>query len=217
MSLDLQQLRDGVRRILGVDAIDPGWADTDVDLLLNESFWEISDAFDFRIEETSTSQVLVAGTRQYNLVNPLVSIKQISIEDLNSNQHSNLEPMDVLVYEQLYANTPSAEGKPTNYVRRGQGFTVWPTPNNAYTLIIYTKETLGSLASEGPTTIPEAWHEVIKYGAGWRGFIALGDYNRSSALQKVQLRLMSTKEEPRVDEKADRAYAGVRIIRPRYR
>lgn len=214
MGLSLQQLRDGVRKALGVD-IDE-LSNPDVDLLLNTSWWQIADDFEFREKEAKRSYSTVEGQSEYAVAGDSEGVQQVVIEDTNTKQHTPLSPMTIEVYEAEYANTPNSRGIPERYVRRAGSLILWPTPNAVYTIIEYYWKTLADIAGGGPT-IPQAWHEVIKFGAIWRGFIDYGDYNRSKAAKLTQMELMGTKSPPAAQEKADRSNAGVQIIRPRYR
>lgn len=213
MGLSLQQLRDGVRKPLGVDSDD--LPDSDVDLLLNQSWWQIADDLDFREKETSRTYSTVYGTADYPSSVDMEGIQLVSIEDRYSSSHSVLTPMTELLYESSFVDTTAAYGVPTHYVRRASGITLWPTPNNVYEIKELYYKTLADIAANGPP-IPQSWHEIIKYGAIYRGFADFGDYNRSRAARTMQLELMAGKETPETQEKQDRPYARVQIIRPRY-
>lgn len=213
MGLSLQQMRDKVRKPLGVDSDD--MPDPDVDLLLNVSWWEVADLFEFHEKDSNRSYNTVIGTPNYAVSSDIEGLDQVVIEDTISGQRTTLDPMSLLVYESSFVDNPNVLGKPTNYVRRGGEVILYPTPDKVYPIIEYYQKTLADLESGGPP-IPQAWHEIIVYGAVYRGFADFGDYNRSRAAKQMQMELMSVKETPETQEKADRPYAGVRILRPRY-
>lgn len=213
MGLSLAQLRTEVREHLGVDSVE--LIDADVDLLLNRSWWKVADDFDFREKETSRSYNTVAGTSTIASATDTEGLQGVSIEDTNSKQHTSLSPMTIGVYETEYADISSTRAKPTHYVRRGSNIILFPTPDAAYEITEYYLKTLADIASTGPT-IPQSWHEIIMYGAVYRGFARIGDYNRSRAARTMQVELMSTQETVDTTEKVDRPTAGLQMIRPRY-
>lgn len=213
MGLTLQQMRDKVRKPLGVDEDD--LPNTDVDLLLNTSWWEVADIFEFREKETKRSYNTVIGTNSYPVATDIEGLQQVVITDPTSNQHTTLDPMSLLVYESDFVDDTNAQGKPRNYVRRGSEVILYPTPDKVYPIIEYYWKTLTDLASGGPA-IPQAWHEIIVYGAVYRGFADFGDYNRSRAAKQMQMELISVKDTPEAQEKFDRPYASLRALRPRY-
>ena len=214
MGLSQVQLRSELREHLGgIDNVE--LIDADADVLLNRSWWEIADLFNFREKETTRTYPTVIGTAAYASASDLEGLQEVSIEDINSQARSLLSPMSELLYESDFVNNTTSRMKPTNYVRRGTGITLWPTPDKAYTITEYYWKTLADIAAGG-VTIPQAWHELILYGAVYRGFARAGDYNRSRAAKTMQMELMSIKETQPTKEKIDRPHAGVRVLRPRY-
>ena len=214
MSLTLQQLRDDLRDQLGVDDIE--LPDPKADLLLNKSWWQIADDYDFREKETTRTYNTVAGTSAYAVASDTNALEQVSIEDDSGSQHSLLKPMTLLTYESDYVDTVNSRGKPEYYIRRGSSVILWPTPDAVYEITEYYWKTLIDIETGG-VTIPRAWHEAILYGAAYRGFAQFGDFNRSRAAKMMQNELLETKETTRTKEHADLPMASVRIIRPRYR
>lgn len=209
----LQNYRDEFRAHVGVDEYDMD--NTIVDRILNQSWWEIADTFNFREKETSRMYNTVAGTFSITAASDIEGLQQISIQDRNSSQHTLLEPMTLLTYETEFTDTTTSRGKPTHYVRRGSTIILYPTPDNVYEITEYYWKTLSDIAVGG-VTIPQSWNEVILYGAVQRGFARLGDYNRSRAAKGMQMEIMGTKETVPTKERTDLHYAGVQMIRPRY-
>lgn len=215
MNLSLETLENELLAHLGLDASDFTNGLSDVDLLLNRSWWDISDKFKFREKEASTTFVTVAGTRQYicaDIVSPSAfdSLRLLSIEDLVTFQHDPLLNMTLKVYEGLYINNTTEQAKPTNYIRDGGNIILYPTPDKVYTLTLYYRSTLSDLAVSG-APIPESWHEIILYGALWRGFARLGDYNRLNGAKKQWASLIESSSPIEAKEASNNPMAGLEV------
>lgn len=215
MGLSQAQLRTELREHLGVD--DTELDNTNADLLLNRSWWEVADAVDFREKETSESENTVEGTNTIALssLTNAESIQRVVIEDYHSLQHIPLEPIDLDDYEREYVDQTYARGQPTRYFRRGSNIILYPTPDRVYEVTIYYLKTLADIAASG-FDVPQTWHDPILYGAVWRGFARFGDWNRKQAARATQLEMLSAKTPVKVKEKEDLRYAGVAVMRPRY-
>jgi heme oxygenase len=199
--------------MLGADSTD--LPDADADLLLNTSWWDIADAFDFKEKEGTRTWNTVIGTLTYATAADENGIQQISIEDPDSKAHALLKPMTLLTYESGFVDRIDQRATPEYYIRRDEQILLYPTPDKVYEITEYYWKTLADIAGGG-LLIPQAWHEIITYGAAFRGFAELGDFNRSNAARKMQVDLMQTKETITTREKVDRPYAQVQMLRPRY-
>lgn len=189
MSLSLVQLETELLAHLGLDVTDFTNGLTDVDLLLNRSYWKVCDAFKFREKEQLLVSPLIVNQATYNiatLANPLIfdSVQNVAIEDHNTLKHTSLNLMEYQIYQDNYINLVSENAKPINYIRYGTSIIFYPTPDYAYNI---TYNYWNVIADIGVTpSIPQSWHEIILYGALWRGFLRLGDYNRSDAAKDYQ-------------------------------
>jgi hypothetical protein len=217
MGLTLANLRSSTRKALGVESTDTGWGDTEIDLLLNTSWWELQDVFSFREAEIDRTFNTVAGTASYATATGHNNTQVLSIEDDDSSQHTLLNPISEIEYESVFVDTTAARGKPTRYMRRGSSIILWPTPDDVYEIKEYYIKTLDDIASGGPT-IPQAWHELIWLGAAFRGFLELGDVNKAYAYRRLQglPSVTETKQETKAKEKQDVQFAAVQLLRPRY-
>lgn len=213
MSLSLQNLRDELREHLGVDSTDLD--DVAADRLLNRSWWQVADDFDFKEKETSRTYNTVIGTLLYASAADINGLQAVAIEDPYSQQHDLLDPMTLLVYESGFVDNINARGKPRKYVTKGNAIILYPTPDKVYEITEHYWKTLADLVVGGPT-IPQAWHEIILMGAVQRGFIRDGDYSRANGARSLKVELLNTKESRESKEKADRPYAGLKMLRPRY-
>ena len=215
MGLTLQNLRDKLRRATGEDSTELD--DTEADLILNQSLWEIADVFHFREAETSREISTVAGTVSYAVAADHNATETLSIEDDDTDQRTRLLPMSEAEYENNFVDTTAARAKPTHYFRRGGNIILWPTPDAVYTIVDRYKMTLADLISGGPL-IPHSWDELIFMGAVFRRFIELGDVNRAYAYRKLQglPSLVETKEETKSKELKDTQMPAVKMMRPKY-
>lgn len=212
MTLSLSTLRSELREHLGVD--DSELIDAEADLLLNRSWWEIADKFNFREKESSVTVATVADTREVPLPVDAEALQFAAIEHPVNGQRFPLYPMDFEDYERSYS--VEVRSRPTHYVRRGSEIILYPTPGQAYSVTYHYWTTLADIASGG-VTVPQAWHEIILYGAVWRGFARAGDWNRRTAAKATQVELVETMETVPTKEKENRQLSGVQVIRPGYR
>lgn len=215
MGLSLQVLRDKLRKHLG-DLDTNDLSNADADLLINQSAWEVFDLFDFRDKAASTTITTISGTNTYTLPVDLEGLQSVSIKDINSLDYMPLKQEEVLEYEENLSDRTDSQGEPDSYLRRGSSIILNPIPNDVWSLRVAYQRTLSDIAANGPT-IPQPWHEVILYGAVWRGFLEFGDYNRGEAMKKVQATLINPKETTEQKEKYDYREAGLTVKRRPYR
>lgn len=211
MTLNLVTLRDKLRIHTGED--DTDLDDTACDLLLNQSYWEVMDKFNFREKERRASFTLVAGTRDYEAPTPFEALQHIAVVDLNG-QHQYLRRMTPAKYEEEYSDDTEGNestGIPTHYVRRQNRFTLYPTPDEAYGAVIYYWTTLADLEEgvvEEPE-LPQVWHEILLYGAVYRRLMELGDYTRAKEVRGQQGQLIGTTSAIEEKEETDSRYSGI--------
>lgn len=214
MGLSLIQLENSLRKHLGVDSMELD--NTSADQLLNRSAWEIFDIYDFKDKEAESTITTVAGTTSYTVPADLDALQGIAIKDINSLDWDAISKNEILEFEENLSDRVDSRAKPTTYLRRSNEIRLYPTPDNAYSIKVKYWKTLADLATGGPT-IPESWHEIILYGAIWRGFAEFGDYNRSQAASQMQAKLINPKKTVEQKEKFDTRTAGLDIMRRPYR
>lgn len=212
MSINVNLLLSELRDHLG--GLDTDDLDDDAALLLlNRAYWELLDRYKFREKELTASFPIIAGTAFYQVPQVLEAIQLLSIEDINTLQHTTLDRMTQYQYENLVRNDPADVDKPTRYLRENNGFRLWKTPDQNYNLVIKYWATLDDLV-KGDTVLPgppQVWHEVILQGAVARGFRKLGDYTRAEAAMVEFERLNSTYELVPAKEAADTHKGGLDV------
>lgn len=223
MTLILSVLRTETREHLGVgdenDLADDSRSlkDAAVDRLLNRSFWEISDKFPFRLKEATTLVNTVAGTRRYDMPAPYEALRAPGItieEDSVNGKHNPLERMTKVVYESLYSDDSNTEALPTNYIREADSFILYPTPDDVYELTIAYNTPFDDLsdANDDPSdSVPRVWHEIILFGAVWRGWLRYNNYIAHREFQKQQAMLINSIEPIESKEEVDSSSAGLSI------
>lgn len=218
---DLATLRVEIRGLLGVDETDlpndtvvtSGSEKVGLDLLLNQAYWEVLDKNHFREKEVTATFPTVAGTRFYKVPSSFEALQQLSIEDLDSGLHSPLERATEYEYESIFQNTTDSQGKPSKYLREGNGIRLWLTPDNAYTVTIkYWKELTDLSSTNLNPEIPRTWHEIIKYGAAWRGAAQLGDYAKVQMFMAIHGGLMKSAVTVEAKEEGDTHTGGVEVL-----
>lgn len=214
MTLVLSDLRASLRKRCGdVDTSD--MSDTAVDLLLNQSYWEILDKFPFREKQTSATFQYVEGIRFYEAPTPFECVIKIVISNPNSasdNQHTPLKRMTIDWYEQQYNSNEDKEDTPEYYIRYENGYYVWPTPDATYDGVIYYNTILADLASEGGAPeIPQVWHEIILLGGIARAWLDLNDVNKATFYFNLQSAKISSTSPVEAKEEEDSQLAGIEL------
>lgn len=211
--LDVNDMIIGVRRVTGEDSDDI--SDDDVTELLNESWWEIMDKFNFREKETTATITLTTDVSIYPAPKPFECIRQISIQDPNSLQHYKLERMTVADYEMYKSDDASTNDFPTKYVREGCLVRFWPTPDLAYITTWKYMTVLPDLDQNlfPLPPIPQVWGEIIKTGGIWRRFRDIGDVARMNMYVNTQTRLINSTSPVETKEEADSREARLEVHR----
>lgn len=214
MSLDIVQMRTKLRKPLGVDEDD--LPDVDVDLLLNTSYWELLDKFPFREKEVTATFQTTIGTRSYDMPQPFEALRQLSILDPSTNEHTPLKRMTVFEYETKYVEGVDNYAMPCKYTREGCFARLWPTPDDIYTITIKYWTTLADLADGSDPIIPQAWHEIIVFGGIWRGFIDIGDFARANQMKAHQVSLINSMSPVEAKEEIDTHTGGIEVLGREY-
>lgn len=185
MGLDLDALRTMVRTALGVD--NQEFPDNTLDQLLNRSWWDLLNRFPFKENETFVPFQTIVGQRLYALPVQFEAVRSMGIEadGLNLQQHQNLNPWTEREYETAYNSNTFLQAMPCYYVREGSCIKLFPTPDKIYTITLYYWMNLADLADPVVAPIiPRSWHEVIGYGAIWRGWTDLNDWTRGQVIRE---------------------------------
>lgn len=209
MSIDVPTLRDELRDHLGQDEFD--LPDDKADLLLNRSYWELIDKFAFREKEVTATFQTVAGTRNYDMPSPFEALRQLSVLDPVSQQHRVLKKMTVLEYENSYNESDDFQDIPARYVREKCFARLYPTPDDTYTITLKYWTTLADLSDSNDPEIPQSWHEIILYGAIYRGFLRIGDLNRANQFKAHQNALINSSIPVEAKEEFDTHTAGLDV------
>lgn len=212
--LDLNQLRDELREHVGMDEDD--LPDDKADLLLNRAYWELIDKFPFREKEVTATFTTEAGERRYNMPEPFEALKQLSVVNPTSKQHTPLDRMTAYEYEKVYNEEATNQAIPLKYLREGCFARLWPTPDAAYEMVIKYWTTLADLAADNDPQIPQVWHEIILFGAVWRCFMRIGDYARCNQAKTHQISLIDSTSPVEAKEEFDTHTGGVEVIRADY-
>lgn len=214
--LDVPTMITQLRGYTGED--DGDIDDDDVTLLLNQSWWEIMDKFEFREKEQTGFFQTIVGEVNYPVPQPFECLRQISIQDPNSLQHSTLKRMVPNIYEKVINDNIAQEGFPTDYVREGCLVRLWPTPNGVYDITIKYMTVLADLDSNlNPIpAIPQVWGEIIMYGGVHRRFAQIGDIVRMQTFINMQTRLINSTSPVETKEEYDSRESHLDVARGDY-
>lgn len=219
MGLSLINLRAETLAELGVDSTDlDATGSANLDLLINRSWWEVAGKFKFHSMESHTTFPTVSGTREYNLTTVIntaamvvfEALKYLSVLNPDSNQHVPLTEWSVAQYEANYNEDTETRDIPTNYVRYGDGVLLYPTPDDVYTITTYFTTVLPDVPSGGPD-VPQEWHEMVLYGAIWRGHARFRDYNSRDSVRNAQIGLISTAQTDLAKDDKEKKFIGVEL------
>jgi len=214
MGLSVAQLISKLRKATGQDSDD--LSDTDATLQLNIAYWEVIDIFPLREKEVRVTFPTVAGIRAYNAPTPFEALRHLAILNPASNVHVPLDQMAEDRYEKVYDEDSDTQGFPTNYVREGCQFLLYPTPDDAYTITMRYWTTLSDLSDSQNPNIPQSWHELIYLGALWREFLDIGDHQRMASTVKIWERTANIRVPVEAKEEVNNPRAGLEVILPSY-
>lgn len=211
MGMTVDNLVEELRGHLGLD--EDELDDPAALLLLNRSYWDILNKFPMREKEKVATFDTVDGTALYELPVPsFEAVRLVSIEDLNDEQHTPLNRLTAFRYEQLYSNSTDTEAKPTDYLREDNCIRFYPTPDDAYTITIRYWANLDDLvAGISEPDIPREWHEVILFGAVWRGYAKLKDTVQMNAFKAQQILMINGIVPVEAKEEGDSHESGVEV------
>lgn len=215
MSLTLSQIRAGILRSTGTLLTDWDNGNTDLDLYANRAWWSIMEEFDFREKEATITFNTVAGTAPYatsTIAAPIIfdALQSLAIKDVTSLDWSPLELMSVQEYETWLSDDTTTEAKPTHYLRRADKIILWPTPDQVYSIKLYYLAVLSDIPSGGPE-IPQAWHEIIQFGANWRAFADLGEVDKVTLFKNLEADSINNRTPVKAKELADTRYSHVEV------
>lgn len=217
MTLSLQNLRDGLLKATATELDDWDNGNVDLDLYINKSWWDIMDQFDFREKEGGPIVFpTISGIRSYDIssiTSPIIfdALQRLSITDIDDFSHLDLDLITDFDYENLYIADASLNSKPTNYFRRGSLIYLYPTPDQVYSINLYYLQVLSDLPVQGPV-IPQAWGEIIQYGANYRALYDLRDYESAEKVIALQTKLINGRTPVKVKELSDTKTSGVSVL-----
>lgn len=219
MPVDINNMRTRIRKGLGLEPDDTTeLPDDDVDIYLNESFWEIQDKFPFREKEKTVRFSTVAGTRSYDMPKPFDALISLSVQDPTTNKFEKLVRMSTDEYENKYDEDVDSQDIPTHYTREGCFARLWPTPDQAYVISLKRLITLDDLSDTVTTPdVPRVWWEIIRFGGLWRALIDFGDLTRANTIKIHQKSLQNEVVPTQSKEERDSRESGVEVYRPEYR
>ena len=208
MGISLSSLRTDLRDHLGVDDLD--LPDADADLLLNRSWWEVMNKLDFREKESSWTLTTVVGQRNYTCPVDQDAVQNIVVLDPNTEDYKSVDQLEMNTFAQTITENVNERGMPENYARRSNEILLHPVPDDVYTITVYSLMTLADLGVAGPPA-PQEWHEIILFGACWRGFLKQGLHNRAKSIRKEQIDLINTTVPVHSKEQTDQKMAHLEV------
>jgi hypothetical protein len=195
MSLDLQAMRDGMRKPLGVDESD--LPNEDADLYLNRAYWEVMDKFPFREKERAGQFETTIGIRNYEIPKPVEAVRGFAVVRPSDFQHIPLDQMNARETEYHYQEGDTHFGLPRKYLLENCYVRLWPTPDLVYTIVIRKWTILA---------------EIVMFGGVWRAFFDYKDFTNCDHTRSIQRELISTTKPREQKEFVDLQHAGVVVL-----
>lgn len=207
--IDVDTMISELKEHLGVDTeLDS----TDALLLLNRSWWEFQNKTPLRQKEKTVEFDIGNTSDFYEVPQPIEATRSITLIDPDTLDQFKLERMSRDRYDELVNDSPELQEQPTHYVRENNGFKLWPFPDKTYRLKFFRYLTLNDLAVGEDIDVPLFWHEVILFGAVYRGYMRINEPLRADFFRKQQADVMNTAIPTEAEEEADSQLAGMRIV-----
>jgi hypothetical protein len=217
MGFNISEMRSELRIHLG-NLSTTALPNPDADLLINRSWWQCQNSLGFEELKNQRSFSTVVGTNSYAL-NPTVdeeSIRSLSYYT-ESGQSVPIYPIKLDEYAEKYSTDENLRGAPENYFREGDNIILWPDPDDVYDIVLYYLATLDDWNDANPeNTIPQSAHEIVLYGAVWRGYDRLGNLGRGSSFMDRQKSMIVSYVPPAAKDQNAHQYARVIPLRSRY-
>jgi hypothetical protein len=210
MGLNVTQIDDELKELLGVDDSDA--TPTQRLLWINRSFWEITAKFDFREKEGTYNLATIDGTDSYTVPVDLEGVQSVAIVGVDGNTMSTLTRETKENFLNTYTSDSSLRQIPEHYYREGNKIVVSPVPNDVYSIVIKYLKTLPDLIAGGTVVLPQEWHELILFGAAYRGFLVLNDKVSAEFYRNQQANLTATTIPTESKEEKDSRFAAVDVV-----
>jgi hypothetical protein len=210
MGLSVNQIDTELTELLGID--DDDYSSVTRLLWINRSFWEITAKFEFKEKEGSYTFNTVDGTSEYNVPVDIEALQGLSIVQSDGYTNSDLNRMEQSHYQNVITSNPEARAIPERYYREGNKIILYPTPNDARTVTVKYLKTLPDLLANGSVVLPQEWHELILFGAAYRGFLVMNDKVSADFYRNQQANLTATTIPTEAKEEKDSKYAAVDVV-----
>lgn len=189
------------------------------------SMWELTNNYKWREVEGESGEITLTTSTDYlDYAIPYTAITGVFLKNPDTLQWEKLiyRSRDTFITNKI--DDASAEGKPEFYWQSGDtsGYPAdpagagtlvtrlyfQPVPDQDYTINIYFERQLTNLSdSYTMSPIPREAHELILYGAVYRGFVRLRDFNSAERMKSFQDHLLSRYVPQEAKEEKDRRHA----------
>lgn len=210
MGLSVAQIDDELQRLCGID--DDDFSPAERLLWINRSFWEITAKFDFREKEGSYTLPTIDGTNEYTVPVDLEAVQTVSITEVDGFTSTQLTRITKEQYQNSFTSNTNLREIPARYYREGNKIIFLPVPNAAYNIVIKYLKTLSDLIDGGSVVLPQEWHELILFGACYRGFLVMNDKVSAEFYRNQQANLTATTIPTEAKEEKDSRFAAVDVI-----
>lgn len=155
-------IRDAIRRQTLNNASDI--SDADLNDVIDEAYYVVSQAADWPWLETSTNVSVTANTVEYALPADFARLQGI----VRSGKQKRLSQISFEYYLDRYGNNPPTSTEGVWFYIRGDNFGIVPVPSaneaNAYILYYFKTPTLMAADTDQPEWTPAFHHILVDYG-----------------------------------------------------
>lgn len=191
MADTLTNLQDDVRDYLGNP---PTSAISDAELTrkINQSYREVATRYRHPEVEKSETITTADGTATDALPSDYWYTQVIRNE-------TDDFPLNYRKLSWIIAQETDSKGSPQFFTQHGTNLHFYPTPDGVYSLTHYYVQEITDLSSGGDlTVVNDAWDEAIVWGAVWRAFLFLQEYERMIHARNVWRTLVNSMPETEV-------------------
>lgn len=210
MGLSVDQIDTELKELLGID--DDDYDQTTRLLWINRSFWEITSKFDFREKEGTYNLSTIEGTNEYTVPVDLEGVQSVAIVQSDGVSLTNLTRITKEQYLNTYTSDYNLRTFPEHYYREADKIIISPVPDDIYSVVIKYLKTLPDLIAGGTVILPQEWHELILFGAAYRGFLVLNDKVSAEFYRNQQSNLTASTIPTEAKEEKDSRFAAVDVV-----
>jgi len=175
-------------------------------LWINNCQIELASALQFFQSEKKVTTTMVVGQSEYTLPSECIAIYDLT-------DTTAMSKIKRTHYRKTDNTNLTQTGTATHYIRFGNYIQIFPIPDAANTMQLRYCVSMTAMSGDADIpTLPQPWHEVIMLGAEWRGWRALGEYQRAALAKNEYIAMVRSKQSEYEIEDSDEEFGVEPII-----